>query len=160
MDNKFPYNSILIACSVNTARSPMAEGFLKHFFKRRNINHIKVNSCGIASNARDGMLISMDAKMAMDEIGITLPSDAMSFDLKKHPELLKGVDLILTLTGKHKIEIKKLGRVNGKIVLTIKEFAGENGDIDDPSMKGIDGFRIARDKIVSCLVKGLSKYSF
>ena len=160
MDNKFPYKSILIACSVNTARSPMAEGFLKHFFKRKNINHITVNSCGIASNARDGMLISMDAKMAMDEIGITLPNDTMSFDLKKHPELLQGVDLILTLTDQHKIEIKKLGRVNGKIVLTIKEFAGENGDIDDPSMKGIDGFRIARDKIVSCLVKGLNKYSF
>jgi protein-tyrosine-phosphatase len=160
MNNKFPYKSILIACSVNTARSPMAEGFLKDYFIKKNSNHINILSCGVASNARDGMLISMDAKMAMKEIGILLPEDSMSIDIKKHPELLKDVDLILTMTEQHKLEIKQIDGAKNKEIYTLKEFAGECGDIEDPSMKELQGFRIARDEIRDCLLKGLKKYVF
>lgn len=160
MNNKFPYKSILIACSVNTARSPMAEGFLKDFFTEKNSNHINILSCGVASNARDGMLISMDAKMAMKEIGIVLPEDSMSIDIKKHPELLKDVDLILTMTEQHKLEIMQIDGATNKEIYTLKEFAGECGDIEDPSMKELQGFRITRDEIRNCLLKGLKKYVF
>ena len=69
MVNKFPYHSILIVCSVNTARSRMAEGFLKDFFTKLKLE-AEVNSGGISSNARDGMTISMDAKLVMEEVGI------------------------------------------------------------------------------------------
>ena len=69
--SNFPYKNILIACSVNTARSPMAEGFLRDYFSKNDME-IGVFSGGIASHARDGMLISMDAKLAMEELGIKL----------------------------------------------------------------------------------------
>ncbi|MFX0042167.1 MAG: hypothetical protein ACFE8L_04585 [Candidatus Hodarchaeota archaeon] len=156
---KFPYKSILIVCSVNTARSRMAEGFLKDFFSRHNLN-VEVKSGGISSHARDGMLISMDAKLVMEEIGIILPDTAASVDLKKHPELFNRVDLILTLTEKHKAELMKTINDDHKEIFTIKEFAGSSGDIEDPSMKEIEGFRIARDEILDSLLKGLNKYSF
>jgi protein-tyrosine-phosphatase len=159
MVNKFPYKSILIVCSVNTARSRMAEGFLKDFFTRQNLN-VEVKSGGISSHARDGMLISMDAKLVMEEIGIKLPDVAASIDLKKHPKLINKADLILTLTQKHKLELMKFNNVNNKAIFTLKEFAGSSGDIKDPSMKEIEGFRIARDEILNSLLKGLKKYSF
>lgn len=159
MTSKFPYKSILIVCSVNTARSPMAEGFLKDFFLKAGLK-VDVSSGGIASNARDGMLISMDAKLAMEEVGIKLSEKSLSIDLKKHPKLIEEVDLILTLTNKHKEEFNKFFNVDSKEILTIKEFAGERGDIEDPSMKELIGFRIARDEIINCLMKGLNKYSF
>ncbi|MFX0186961.1 MAG: low molecular weight protein arginine phosphatase [Candidatus Hodarchaeota archaeon] len=158
MVNDFPYKSILVVCSVNTARSCMAEGLLKDYFLKNNLE-VKVNSGGIASNARDGMLISMDAKLAMEEIGINLSDKSKSFDLKRHKGLIKKADLILTLTKEHKEEILKYEEVDNKEVFTIKEFAGEYGDIADPSMKGIEGFRIARDEITECLMKGLEKFS-
>ena len=86
MAKKFPYKSILVVCSVNTARSPMVEGFLKDFFLKNNLN-VNVKSGGISSHARDGMLISMDASLAMKEIGIILPPTFLptfAFDLKIH----------------------------------------------------------------------------
>lgn len=158
MNGNFPYKSILIACSVNTARSPMAEGFLKDFFSK---NEFKVEVCsgGISSNARDGMLISMDAKLAMKEIGIKLSDTSLSIDLKKRPELIQKADLILTLTEQHKKEIFKINEAKDKEVYTLKEFAGGSGDIMDPSMKEIEGFRIARNEIKDCLEKALKKFS-
>ena len=101
--NTFPYKSVLIVCSVNTARSRIAEGFLKDFFSKFNLN-VDVKSGGISSHARDGMTISMDAKLVMEEIGIILSENALSIDLKRHPNLLEEVNLILTLTNKHKEE--------------------------------------------------------
>ncbi|MFX1378334.1 MAG: low molecular weight protein arginine phosphatase [Promethearchaeota archaeon] len=159
MNIKFPYQNILIVCSVNTARSRMAEGFLKDFFSKVRLNVI-VSSGGIASNARDGMLISMDAKLAMEELGIKLSETALSKDLKKNPKLIERADLILTLTDKHKEELYNFFNVDGKVILTIKEFAGETGDIEDPSMKELEGFRKARNEIIDCLMKGLNKYEF
>lgn len=159
MEKKFPYKSILVVCSVNTARSPMTEGFLRDFFSKVKLNII-VKSGGISSNARDGMLISLDAKLAMKEVGIELSDNYLSIDLKRHHELLEDADLILTLTEKHKKEVKKLVDANNRDIFTLKEFAGLNGDINDPSMKEIEGFRLARDEIINCLMKGLNKYSF
>ncbi|KKK82459.1 hypothetical protein LCGC14_2803200, partial [marine sediment metagenome] len=60
----------------------------------------------------------------------------------------------------HKEEIHKFIKVNNKQILTIKEFAGEKGDIEDPSMKELEGFRRSRDEIIESLMKGLKKYSF
>ena len=155
--NTFPYKSVLIVCSVNTARSRIAEGFLKDFFSKFNLN-VDVKSGGISSHARDGMTISMDAKLVMEEIGIILSENDLSIDLKRHPNLLEEVNLILTLTNKHKEEMHDFFNVDSKQILTIKEFAGENGDIEDPSMKELEGFRKARDEIIDCLMKGLNKY--
>jgi len=159
MEKKFPYKSILVVCSVNTARSPMVEGFLKDFFLKNNLN-VKVKSGGISSHARDGMLISMDANLAMKEIGILLPKDSLSIDLKKYPLLIEEADLILTLTDKHRKEINTFYDINSKEILTLREFAGEKGDIVDPSMKELEGFRLARDEIYDCLMKGFKKYTF
>ena len=135
----------------------MSEGYLKDFFFRNGMD-VSVSSGGIASNARDGMLISLDAKLVMEEIGITLSDDAVSIDLKKRPELIKQADLILTLTEKHKKEVLEYNNSVDNKVLTLREFAGESGDIEDPSMKGFDGFRKARDEIIHCIVKGLKKF--
>ncbi|MFX1278870.1 MAG: low molecular weight protein arginine phosphatase [Promethearchaeota archaeon] len=158
MLQKFPYKSILIVCSVNTARSPMAEGYLRDFFSKKNIE-VEVKSGGISSHARDGMLISMDSKLAMNDIGIKLSDTSVSIDLKKHRNLIEEADLILTLTEKHKHEIKKFVNTNNKKLFTIKEFGGRGGDIQDPSMKE-ELFSEVRDEIIECLSEGLKKYSF
>jgi len=102
----------------------------------------------------------MDARMAMEEVGIKLSENSFSIDLKKHPEILEDVDLILTLTGKHKEEIIEFFNIDSKGILTIKEFAGENGDIEDPSMKELEGFREARNEIIEYLMKGLNRFKF
>jgi protein-tyrosine-phosphatase len=158
MTSKFPYKSVLLVCSVGVARSRMAEGYLRDFFSKNNLD-IEVKSGGISSHARDGMLISMDAKLAMEEVGIKLSDTSLSVDLKRYPEILDKADLILTLTEKHKKEIHEFIGNNHKEIYTIKEFGGKTGDIEDPSMKE-EIFTKVRDEIIENLTEGLKKYSF
>jgi len=136
----------------------MAEGYLRDFFSRNKLN-VEVKSGGISSHARDGMLISMDARLAMKDVGIKLSENALSVDLKKRPELIEKADLILTLTEKHKKEIHEFIDIDHKEIYTIKEFGGKSGDIEDPSMKE-EIFKKVRDEIIECLMEGLKKYSF
>ena len=158
MNKNFPYKSILVLCSVGTARSPMACYFLKDFFSKANLD-VRVEYGGIASNARDGMMISMDAKLVMEEIGVKLSDSSISLDVKKYPEMIKKADLILTMTEAHKREVLKLLNNEKKDIFTIKEFAGSKGDIEDPSMKEIEGFRKARDDIIKYLKLGLKRFN-
>ena len=101
----------------------------------------------------------MDSKLAMNDIGIKLSDTSVSIDLKKHRSLIEEADLILTLTEKHKQEIKKFVNTNNKKLFTIREFGGRSGDIQDPSMKE-ELFSEVRDEIIKCLSEGLKKYSF
>jgi protein-tyrosine-phosphatase len=135
----------------------MAEGFLRDYFSRNGMN-VSVSSGGIASNARDGMLTSLDAKLVMKDKGIILSEDSVSIDLKKRPELIRQADLILTLTEKHKKDILEYNTSKDNEVFTLREFAGESGDIEDPSMKGIEGFRKSRDEIEHCIIKGMKRF--
>ena len=158
MTSNFPYKSILIVCSAGVARSRLAEGYLRDFFSNKNIE-IEVISGGISSHARNGMLISMDAKLVMEEVGIKLSDTSLSIDLKRYPEIIEKADLILTLTEKHKREIHEFIDIDHKEIYTIKEFGGNSGDIEDPSMKE-EIFKKVRDEIIENLTEGLKKYSF
>jgi hypothetical protein len=42
-------------------------------------------------------------------------------------------------------------------VFTLKEFAGEEGDIGDPFNQGEDRYRFCRDEIKRCLEKGVDR---
>ena len=44
-----------------------------------------------------------------------------------------------------------------KPVMTVRELAGESGDIADPAMQDEDVFRRCRDEITRCLARGLER---
>ena len=45
----------------------------------------------------------------------------------------------------------------GKTVLTVKELAGEEGDIADPAMQDEEVFVRCRDEITRCLARGIER---
>lgn len=148
---------VLFVCHANTSRSIIAEQVLRRLLSDRGRGDVEVRSGGIAPYARDGSLVSLDARFVLRELGIELPPDAGATDLKRQRHLLVAADVILVMTDEQRQMLATFPEVAGKRVLTVRELAGEAGDIADPSMQDEDVFRRCRDEIVRCLEAGLER---
>jgi protein-tyrosine-phosphatase len=148
---------VLFVCHANTSRSIIAEQVLRRLLSDRGTDDVEVRSGGIAPYARDGSLVSLDARFVLRELGIELAPDAGATDLKRQRHLLAAADLILVMTDEQRRMLAAFPEAAGKPVLTLRELAGEGGDIADPSMQDEDVFRRCRDEIVRCLEAGLAR---
>jgi protein-tyrosine-phosphatase len=149
--------SVLLICHANTCRSVMAHALLERMLAARGLGEIPIRSAGVARFARDGMLASLDARLVLREVGIHLAEDDFaSTDLRRHPELLDEAAVIVTMTADQKQVLTELGAAP-RPVLTLRELAGEAGDIGDPVGQGEEVYRACRDEITRCLDKGLDR---
>ena len=141
--------NVLFICAANTARSVMAEHLLRRELASRGIDGlVTVRSAGIAAYARDGALVSLDTRLTLRDEGIDIGEEATSTDLKRHPELLHSADFVIAMTEQQAIELKlKFPEAAARDVHTLRGFAGEAGDIDDPFDKGDHVFAACRDQI-------------
>lgn len=127
----------------------MAEHMLKRELVMRGFDgHVRVASAGIAPYARDGALVSLDTRLALRDDGIHLSEEATSTDLKRHPELLEQADLVIAMTSAQAADLLRLfPQASTLLVHTLRSFAGEDGDIEDPFEKGDVVFAEVREEI-------------
>ena len=146
---------MLIVCAANTARSVIAEHLLRRELRnRRAEGSVLVRSAGIAPYARDGALVSLDTRLTLREEGIELDEEATSTDLRRHLELLHETEVVIAMTGAQADELRaRFPGANHIPVYTLREFAGESGDIEDPYEKGVEVFAACREEIKRLLPK-------
>ncbi|MCX8073074.1 MAG: hypothetical protein N3C12_11570 [Candidatus Binatia bacterium] len=156
-----PRRIVLLVCHANTCRSVIAAELLKAKLRETGLDRAwEVLSGGIAPYARDGALVSLDARLVLREEGIELPKDAVSTDLKRHRDYIERADLILAMTtAQLQMLHTHFPESHGKPAFTWKAFAGLEGDIEDPFDRGADAYHQCRDEIKACLegvLRGLS----
>jgi protein-tyrosine-phosphatase len=154
--------TVLLVCHANTARSVMAQALLEQLLGRRNgVAPVRIRSGGVGPAARDGMIPSLDARLVLREEGIHLAEDAYaSIDLRQHRDLVAEADLILTMTAHQKLMVQSFDEARGRAIYTLREFAGEDGDIGDPAGQGELAFRACRDEIKRCLLQSIDRFAF
>jgi protein-tyrosine-phosphatase len=154
-----PLRTILFVCQANTSRSVMAQALLERLLDERGLGaRYRVTAGGIAPYARDGALVSLDARLALREVGIALPPERTSVDLKQHRYLIAQADLILAMT-EAQVSMLRAGfpEAEGKAIHTVRSLAGEGGDIDDPVGRGDAFYAECRDQIERCLRRSLAR---
>lgn len=145
---------ILIVCTGNTCRSPMAEGIFKSLAKEKNLD-IQVESAG--TFAFDGDKASPNAVKALKSINIDISNHKSSLI---HNNLIEEVDLILTMASSHKELIaRKFPQSIGKVFLLNEYAFNELKDIMDPYGGDLKGYELVRDEIYKAVEEIVVKLS-
>ncbi len=128
---------VLLVCTGNTCRSPMAEALLIQAVREAGLTGIEIASAGIG--AWEGAAASEGAYLVMLERG---------YDLSAHRarqltrEMVEQSDLILAMGRAQLARIRELG--GGARAHLLGEFAGrdpESAEIRDPYGTELDSYR-------------------
>lgn len=134
---------ILFVCTGNTCRSPMAACMARALLAENNKDWVQVDSRGLA--AAEGEPASENAQIVMERMGLDLSAHRAR---QLTGEDLAKADLIVTMTEAHK---RALLAVRSQGVVTLKELAGEQGDIVDPFGGSLDRYMDCAEEIYRCL---------
>ncbi|MDD4202131.1 MAG: low molecular weight protein arginine phosphatase [Candidatus Omnitrophica bacterium] len=117
--------NILIVCTGNTCRSAMAEGFLKHVFKEKNMTIVSAGT-----GAVNGIKASEKAIEIMKDNGIDISQHRSSF---VNDEKVETADIIVVMETIHKeYLLKKYPEIKDKLFL-FRVFAKDgSSEIPDP----------------------------
>ena len=137
--------NIVMVCSGNTCRSPMAEAMLRVQLAERGVEGVKVRSAGL--HALEGAPVSFDAQAQLERRGIPLASTGANPLMRSH---IEGA-LLLCMTGAQLRELKR--RFPGARATTLNLAAGLSGDIADPFGGGGAAYRRAAEQIERAVMR-------
>ena len=136
-------NQILLVCTGNTCRSPMAEAILRKKLQERGGEAVSVSSAG--TGAWDGAPASEGAYLVALEHGLDLSSHRARLLTR---ELATAADLVLTMARHHLARVEQLGAA-GKVYL-LGEYGGREGpmaEVRDPFGGDLDSYRETFDEL-------------
>lgn len=139
--------SILMVCTGNICRSPMAEGILRRELETAGAAGFRVASAGVA--AMPGLPASTHAVMACAEIGIDI-SGHRSQPLTRR--LVKDSDLVLTMEIHHWYAVREAAPDETKKIHLLSRYAAGSEasaplGVDDPIGGDLEEYRSALSTI-------------
>jgi len=128
---------VVLVCTGNICRSPLAEALLQAALKERGVDGVTVSSAG--TGAWDGAPASEGAYLVGLERGLDLSGHRARLLTR---EVVEQADLILTMARHHRARVQELGG-EGR-VFVLGEYAGrspDEGEVSDPFGGDLDVYR-------------------
>lgn len=149
--------NILLVCTGNTCRSPMAGAlFLQCLNKCQHQvepRHFQVLSAGVY--ARNGFPASKEAIQVMAEEHIDLNGHR---SLSISESLINDADVILTMSTANRDYLKYHFPQQADSIFALKEFAGEKpGDVEDPYGLGVEAYRLCLRQLQELIPQAVAR---
>ena len=109
---------IIMVCTGNICRSPMAEQMLRQKFAERNIKNVVIDSAGVY--AMEGEPMTIEATNSMRAAGYA-PTTHIAKQATS--EVIATANLVLTATQDHRSDVVRTLTRSNRFTFTIKEFA-------------------------------------
>lgn len=142
--------TVLVVCTANICRSPMAAGLLQHALAAQPepLRSVKVESAGVA--ARSGEPVSENSVVALRKVGIDI-SQHTSRPLTQ--EMLDRASVVICMTESHRAMIQLQADPSPKHVYLFREFmpAGAEKEIPDPYGGPLRIYELSRDEMVEAI---------
>jgi protein-tyrosine phosphatase len=146
-----PMAQVLLVCTGNICRSPMAEGMLRSALERRlGDGAPRVASAGVI--ARDGAPATPEAVEAAADLGVDISGHSAR---RLRPEHVRAAGLIVGMAAEHREEIVALVPQAEARTFTLKELVRRleasdamprDTDVADPLGLSLEGYRaVARE---------------
>ena len=142
--------NLLFVCTGNTCRSPMGEGIARAVGRNRGVEVVTL-STGLF--CVPGAKVSDEAVVAVQELVAEDISEHSSRPLKI--DFVKAADYVLAMTEDHKKILLRQFSFDSKKIMTLAEFGGEVGDVEDPFGQSQEVYNRTAKQIFDYVNKGL-----
>lgn len=143
--SNIPPRRVVLVCTGNTCRSPLAEALLRQALAERGVADLEVLSAG--TGAWEGAPASEGAYLVGLESGLDLSSHRARLVTS---QLVAASDLILTMARHHRARVLELG--GDDRVHLLGEYAGRSGaaaEVADPFGADLEVYRETRDDLTA-----------
>ena len=142
LDSRRSMASILVVCTGNICRSPMAEGFLRRLLVSRGVTGIELRSAG--TSGWDGSGAVPESVEAAAERGADITAHLAR---RLDRDMLEEADLILAMCAEHRDAISVLAPSATPRAFTLKELVRLLEGLPPPAPDGADPGEVLRDRV-------------